>query len=263
MSPSIFFAFIVVNAAIQAWFGAYFQSAVVALASLFGPYAVQATFAGQAAVGVLVSTTQFFVTVLATQRTTGGNDADASFSAFVFFTVSTAFLVLTLAVHAWLVRLPAYVEVVKPHHVDPEDEEATESEEGDTEDDELEADNPLVSSIHSVDHLLGVRDLPAPESEVSVSYVARLNAPYNVAVGLVFIVTLVSVTRKPSVYGILLLILDSLFSHRSRPPYSLWGKVFLQAYSMHSISWCLTSETTLEGHCAHTRSSLCGRGNVC
>lgn len=54
----LFVSFILLNGILQAAAGSYLQTAVVAVASLFGPATMQAVMGGQAAVAVAVSTVQ-------------------------------------------------------------------------------------------------------------------------------------------------------------------------------------------------------------
>ncbi|KAG8907507.1 hypothetical protein FRB99_003880 [Tulasnella sp. 403] len=198
MSPFIpsnatpFFLFVLVNAAVQATCGAYFQSAVVALASLFGPYAIQAVFSGQAAVGVLVCLTQFITTAATLGKKKSDSTQDqptddhrrqASVSAFLFFSISTAFLGFTLWMYTWLVGLPAYKAVVVPA-------EAAKAVGIVVED--IGDDEPLdhVPSPDEERHLLSVQIQSEVKASVSVWKVARKNWAYNFAVFYVFVITL-------------------------------------------------------------------------
>lgn len=191
--PSTFFFFSLLNAAVQSTAGAYFQTAVVGLASMFGPFAIQAVFAGMAAVGVLVSLVQYITAAvsvvkkiepgLAPPVDDPDHNASASTSAFLFFSVSTLFLAFSLVVHAWLLRLPAFRELqnatkssrISGLYLEEEEEETTAEE---------------VSSPTEDRYLVGV-EVPA-KPEVSVWSVAKLNIMYNIAVGYTFVVSLVS-----------------------------------------------------------------------
>ncbi len=121
MSPGIFFAFVIINGLAQATAGSYLQTAIVAIASLFGPSAMQAVMSGQAAVGVVVSAVQ--VLSASASIHTGGDSSDLlqpdetaaeTQAAFLFFSLSTIFLVVTNICHAWLVRLPVYKNAIAP-----------------------------------------------------------------------------------------------------------------------------------------------------
>ncbi|KAI0751483.1 nucleoside transporter-domain-containing protein [Daedaleopsis nitida] len=119
-APGAFFAFVLLNAIGQAIAGSYLQTAVVAIASLFGPSAMQAVMSGQAAVAVAISGVQ----VLGAAASVRGADAQEPAtamaasaepeerSAFMFFGLSTVFLVVCAGVHTWLISLPAYKAVV-------------------------------------------------------------------------------------------------------------------------------------------------------
>ncbi|KAG8888481.1 hypothetical protein FRB98_007610 [Tulasnella sp. 332] len=194
-APSTFFGFTLLNGMVQAGAGAYFQTAVVALASMFGPFAIQAVFAGQAAVGVFVSLLQYItaaVSVLGNSNrsespmTLSPNIKDhASTAAFLFFSISTLFLAMTLVVHGWLIRLPAYVERqrtlenAKTQGIRVEEDEEEEPEEG--------FGHEAISS--SEERLLVGVEVPSA-GRVGIWSMARLNGMYNFSVCYVFVVSL-------------------------------------------------------------------------
>jgi equilibrative nucleoside transporter 1/2/3 len=114
----LFFAFVLLNGISQAALGAYLQTAVIIIASLFGPTAVQATMSGQAAVAVAVSGVQVFsaavsVWGLSREKIAAyvSNGEPEERSAFVFFGLSTVFLIIAAAANGWLVTMPAYKAV--------------------------------------------------------------------------------------------------------------------------------------------------------
>jgi len=123
VSPGFFFTFVLLDAVAQAGTGSYLQISVAAMASLFGPMAIQAVMSGQAAVAVVVSGVQVLSAVASiwgqSQGTTvtvadkGDGKAEEK-SAFVFFFLSTVFLMASVGAHAWLVKLPAYKAVIVP-----------------------------------------------------------------------------------------------------------------------------------------------------
>ena len=109
----------------------YLQSSVIAVASLFGPGAVQAVMSGQAAVAVAVSTVQLVSAAVSLAREKGGTPGrELSFdfpspperhgwrpeetSAFIFFGLSTVFLGVSVLAHSLLLRMPAYEALVVP-----------------------------------------------------------------------------------------------------------------------------------------------------
>src|SRR5882724_2118176 len=116
LPPSLFFSLVLINGVCQSSAGAYLQSAVMALASVFGPSAIQLMMAGQAAVGVLVSLIQVLSAGAGIHAggPTGDEATSAARAAFLFFGLSTLFLVFTVASHGWLVTMPAYKMVVLP-----------------------------------------------------------------------------------------------------------------------------------------------------
>lgn len=181
--PRLFFTFVLINGAVQASAGSYLQTAVIAVASLFGPAAVQAMMAGQAAVAVAVSGVQVMSAAASTwgKPSTFVSDGSAEErSAFIFFTLSTLFLVASAAAHNWLINMPSYkaiaapleYQATKPHH---------------TTLDSITA-QPLVSRGRS----------EADDDRRQAIRVAKANIMYEVAVAYVFLITLVSTPSFPS-----------------------------------------------------------------
>lgn len=283
-SAGTFFAFVLLNALFQASFGAYFQAALVRLASLFGPYAMQAFFTGQAAVGVGVSAVQFVAAALAGERKTSNdspsNDAtsldddkdkmlrEASTSAFWFFSLSTGFLVFTYATYLWLTKLPIYHEVVHPHLApstaveENEEAEIEEAEEEERSDDE--GANPMSGRMTESGHLLAVHvESQVKDADLSVLGVAKLNLFYNLAVGYVFIVTLVSPSTHPELLVKSNATRFSLSSPRLQLPSvqrTQFQKLvafpsFPLSFSPPSTSSSSISETTLAVRCALIHAS--------
>lgn len=127
-ASGVFFAFVLLNGVAQSAAGSYLMTSVVAVSSLFGPIAMQSVMSGQAAVGVIISGVQVLSTASsmrgagdkAEQSSTAKDGDAAAQSAFVFFGLSTLFLLATTAAHAWLVRMPEYRAIIKPpgeqHH---------------------------------------------------------------------------------------------------------------------------------------------------
>lgn len=106
----------------QAGLGSYLQCSVIQVASLFGPVAVSATMQGQAAVAVVVSGIQVISAIgsiwtedndPSSKAAPEGGDP-ASRSASVFFTISALFMVATMAGHTWLANTPDYQSVTAP-----------------------------------------------------------------------------------------------------------------------------------------------------
>jgi len=173
-SPGIFFAFILFNGAAQATVGAYLQTSVIAVASLFGPLAVQSMVSGQAAVAVAVSGVQVITAAASVHGKPKSYKSDGSAeerSAFVFFALSTVFLVFSLVAHQWMIRTPVYQHVVG----------SLEKEViiGGTHDERrgLVSENEATVSLSS--------------EKANALRVARVNITYEIAVAYVFIVTLV------------------------------------------------------------------------
>ncbi|GLB33476.1 putative nucleoside transporter [Lyophyllum shimeji] len=121
VTPGLFFAFVLANGGAQAALGGYHQTSVVAVASLFGPQAMQAVMSGQAAVAVAVSGVQVLSSALflwrATPEAIAANAIDGSAeqgSARLFFALSTIFLVMTSVAFNMLAATPAYKTLVSP-----------------------------------------------------------------------------------------------------------------------------------------------------
>ena len=182
--PGAFFAFVLLNAVCQAAAGSYLQTAVVAVAALFGPPAMQAVMSGQAAVAVAISGVQL-LSALASVRAGSGaaaqieadDSAAAERSAFAFFGLSTVFLVVCVGVHLWLVSLPAYKAVAGKRG-------ASSGAEG----------TGLLAAVAGDDADVDpVEERAHSKSEKGqVVRIARENATFNFAVAYVFTVTLVS-----------------------------------------------------------------------
>ncbi|KAF9569415.1 hypothetical protein CPC08DRAFT_678185 [Agrocybe pediades] len=175
-SPAIFFAFILFNGSVQGTVGAYLQTSVIAVASLFGPLAVQSMMSGQAAVAVAVSGVQVIssaISVYGKPMTYKSDGSAEERSAFLFFALSTMFLVFSLMAHRWLVRTPAYQQVAgslekytKGVNLRAQEDESTGLVTGDE----------VVVSLSN--------------EKANTFRVARMNIIYEVAVAYVFIVTL-------------------------------------------------------------------------
>lgn len=179
MAPGLFFAFVMLSAVVQAAAGSYLQASVVAVASLFGPAAIQAVMTGQAVVAVLISSIQLASATGSVHTTPGvvpitmAEGAAEEKSAFAFFGVSTLFLLATVAAHAWLCHLPAYKEVVVPFE---------------------QHSKVLVRAARERRRSLSLSgSLELIESQTHrLKRVAKVNVIYCLAVAYVFVVTLVS-----------------------------------------------------------------------
>lgn len=166
-SPGVFFAFVMLNAIVQAIAGSYLQTSVIAVASLFGPTALQPLISGQAAIAVAVSGVEVISAAVSlrdpniTPEVLAESDPEAK-SAFIFFALSTLFYLVSAAAHIWLTRLPAYHDLTTQF-----------------------------SHAAGAQHLSDVVHEDKPRQLIRV---AKANAIYNFAVAYVFIITLVSAT---------------------------------------------------------------------
>ncbi|KAJ3790664.1 nucleoside transporter-domain-containing protein [Lentinula aff. detonsa] len=193
ISPGFFFIFVLLNGIIQASFGSYLQSSVIAVASLFGPQAVQAMLAGQAAVAVVVSAVQVVSAAVSVKTATmaefkseltgrGERDPEER-SAFIFFGLSTIFLLLSLAAHRWLISMPEYRTVVGPLEVRKQGAGTTRT---------TIFDPPEVGT--NVDEQSRILISAGPSQFLTQKHriwrVAKANVLYEIAVAYVFTVTL-------------------------------------------------------------------------
>jgi equilibrative nucleoside transporter 1/2/3 len=165
---------VLLNGALQATAGAYLQTSVIAVASLFGPAAVQAMMSGQAAVAVVVSGVQ----VLSAAAFLWGESGESSTfdvaiaaaeerSASTFFALSTVFLLFCAAVHGWLARLPTYKIIAAP----------------------LEQHKTTRGAHQS---LTSTRRPELSDEKARILQVAKANITYEVSIACVFVVTIVS-----------------------------------------------------------------------
>lgn len=182
-TPGIFATFVLLNGAVQAAAGGYFQTSLIAVASLFGPAAVQAMIAGQAAVAVVVSGVQVISSASSIRGTdsgqiTGDGSAEEK-SAFIFFALSTIFLIASYLAQTWMIKQPVYDQVAGP----------------------LERSSQKISlgpeRGHARQRSLSQVSLSRAREEIAEEYptikrVAKANALYEIAVALVFMTTLVS-----------------------------------------------------------------------
>ncbi|KZO94918.1 hypothetical protein CALVIDRAFT_538685 [Calocera viscosa TUFC12733] len=175
-SPGGYFAFAIVIGMLLASAGSYTSNAIVALASIFGPMAMQAVMSGQAAIGVLVSLVQLTSAWLSIAGS-GASPAGAARSAFGFFGVGVVFLIGCLFSHGWLTSLRVYARAMEPwvNGTVGSSTPALQGEEGET---------TIGESVESTVTLGQKRDVR------TLWKVARKNLTYNLAVGYVFIITL-------------------------------------------------------------------------
>ena len=177
LSEGVLATFIITTGIALACCGAYLQTSVVAVASLFGPTAIQSLISGQAVVAVILSAVQL-ISATGSLHASQAGPADGvaeTKSARLFFGISTSFLFACGAANAWMTRLPSFKAVV------PDDEPWIRRRLS------LSADprSPSLSSPH----------LGAPDSKANwdrILSVARRNILYEIAVAYVFMTTLVS-----------------------------------------------------------------------
>ncbi|KAF5387810.1 hypothetical protein D9615_000092 [Tricholomella constricta] len=176
IAPGLFVAFVLLNGAAQAALGAYLQTSTIAVASLFGPQAVQAMMSGQAAVAVAVSGVQVLSSSLFVWRATPeeitANAVDGSAeqgSARVFFALSTVFLIISAVANNILVSKPTYKTLVAPLEQKKFGERGTVEEQ------------QLLTSLGRSDYA---------NDKARILRVAKANIIFEIAACYVFIVTL-------------------------------------------------------------------------
>jgi solute carrier family 29 (equilibrative nucleoside transporter), member 1/2/3 len=190
LSPNVLFGLVILVCLGLAAAAAYLQTAVMALSSLFGSQAVQAVMSGQAAVGVAVSVLQ----VISASGSKASKAADTihprtrdaepekktDWGALAFFTIATAFLVLSLGAQRFITRTKEYQMILS----ETEEEQLVNSEEA----------QHLVSSYASFDSVADLYNAPPPPPLTPMEML-KVNKVYNAAIALVFIVTLVRFER--------------------------------------------------------------------
>lgn len=181
VSPGLFFAFVILNGLAQAGAGSYLQASVIAVASLFGPATVQSVMTGQGAVAVVVSGVQVLSAIAsvwgASPEAISTYEADGvaeERSAFIFFALSTVFLLMTTAAHGWMITMPAFKAIVAPFE---RSKSAVLASEG---------------RSHERESLVSSGQPSIVDAKSQVFRVAKANITYEMAVSYVFVVTLVS-----------------------------------------------------------------------
>ncbi|QRW15810.1 Nucleoside transporter [Rhizoctonia solani] len=166
LSPRAFFAVVLTNGALLATSGSWFQTSVVALASVFGPDAIAAYMTGGALVAVGVSLLKLATAYTSLKHEYPGGyapdyslripndliDLDAATSSIIYFSVAAAFIGSGIVAYA-------YLHPKIPHDVQKE---------------------PPSRKVST----------PIQMSSASIWIVIRKNAYYNIAVFYVFVVTL-------------------------------------------------------------------------
>ena len=173
----LFFAFVLLNGAAQNAAGAYLQTSVVAIASLYGSGYLQLMMTGQAAVAVVVSSFQVASAASSVwgKGTILVSDGSAEErAAFTFFTLSTLFLVVSAGAHTWLVKSPSYKVIAAPL--------------------ELAAKSRFDASPVVSPQLASRGRREKGDERRQVIRIAKSNIMYEVAVAYVFVITLARIS---------------------------------------------------------------------
>lgn len=182
LPEGIFITFIISTGIALAGAGAYLQTSVIAVASLFGPSIIQSLMSGQAIVAVILASVQLVSATMSLRASEVGpaDGAAETNSARLFFGISASFLLVSGTANVWMTRLPSYRAVV------PVDEPRVRR--------RLSISAELLSPVLGGS---GARETDPKEAWDQILRVARGNIIYEIAVAYVFMVTLVS-CRAPS-----------------------------------------------------------------
>ncbi|KAI9466711.1 nucleoside transporter-domain-containing protein [Lactarius psammicola] len=114
LPEGIFLTFVISTGIALAGAGAYLQTSVIAVASLFGPSIIQSMMSGQAIVAVILSSVQLIsaATSLHSSEVVPTDGAAETNSARLFFGISASFLLVCGSANVWMTRLPSYRAVV-------------------------------------------------------------------------------------------------------------------------------------------------------
>ena len=174
LPEGLFITFVLSTGIVLACAGAYLQTSVIAVASLFGPSIIQSMMSGQAIVAVILSSVQLIsaATSLRASKVRPVDGAAETKSARLFFGISASFLVVCGAANVWMTRLPSYRAVVPADEPRPRRRLSVSAEFL-----SLAPSGSETDSKATWDHILRI---------------ARANIIYELAVAYVFIITLVS-----------------------------------------------------------------------
>ncbi|KAG6875395.1 hypothetical protein C0992_004014 [Termitomyces sp. T32_za158] len=173
LPAGVFMALTLFIGAAQSALGSYLQTSVVAVASLFGPQAMQSMMSGQAAVAVAVSGVQVMSSALFIWKSSPeeitinavSGDAEKD-SARVFFAFSTFFLLMSVFAHNILTSKTTYKALVAP------------------------LEHKVILETGSIENEPFGRENFSSEWH-RIMQVAKANISFEIAVACVFIVTLV------------------------------------------------------------------------
>ena len=177
LPEGIFITFILSTGIALAAAGAYLQTSVIAIASLFGPSIIQSLMSGQAIVAVILAAVQLIgaITSLRASKVGPADGVAETNSARLFFGISASFTFVCGTANVWMTRLPSYRAVV------PDDEPRTR--------------RRLSISAEFLSPVLGGSDTRVTDSKAmwdQILRVAQRNIIYELAVAYVFVITLVS-----------------------------------------------------------------------
>src|SRR6266404_1308470 len=114
LPEGLFITFVILTGVALAGAGAYLQTSVIAVASLFGPSIIQSMMSGQAIIAVILSSVQLLSAVTSLRASEAGptDGVAETTSARLFFCISASFLLVCGVANVWMTRLPSYRAVV-------------------------------------------------------------------------------------------------------------------------------------------------------
>ncbi|KAF8485061.1 nucleoside transporter-domain-containing protein [Russula ochroleuca] len=114
LPEGVFATFTIMAGIALAATGSYLQTSVIAVASLFGPTAIQSLISGQAVVAVVLSAVQLIGAAGSLHSSQAGptDGVAETRSARLFFGISMTFLLACGAANAWMTRLPSFRAVI-------------------------------------------------------------------------------------------------------------------------------------------------------
>lgn len=181
LPEGVFATFTIMAGIALAATGSYLQTSVIAVASLFGPTAIQSLISGQAVVAVVLSAVQLIGAAGSLHSSQAGptDGVAETRSARLFFGISMTFLLACGAANAWMTRLPSFRAVI------PNDEPWVLPRRLSISADPRSPRSPMLGGP--------LASVPDPKAIWDrILSVARRNIIYELAVAYVFIITLVS-----------------------------------------------------------------------
>ena len=195
--------------------------------------------AGQAAVAVVVSGVQVIssaASVAGKSHTFISDGSAEEQSAFIFFALSTVFLLVSAGVHTWLIRMPVYKLVAASL--------------------ERKSKKNQADAVQDEEHreLIPSGSTALQSNKANVIRVAKINIVYEVAVAYIFLVTLVLELLTKHIYIYQLHPLFRQHFLRSRLSLNRQTQISIPCSSLQSIFWFSTLEISLDDTFVRSRN---------